>query len=406
MTSEPITIRPPFEAIAAHSAAARFLSAAIQTDRATQAYLFTGPPGSQMTEAALLLAQALLCSQGGGDDCDDCRRVVRLTHPDLHILGPEGAGRYLSAQMTDLIHDVTLAPVRSARKVYILGQADRMSSGFANALLKVLEEPPESVVFILQARNAQSLLATVRSRCQIVPFAPLPEDLNIKLLADELQVSEREARLAYAWSASSVAQARQFLLSQSQSELRRTLMACLRKITVFDSLDVMEAARELVIASKLPLDDLTVSHTRQLEEGRDTLSKSAQTALEQRLKREMTAAERETTRTLISGMRSWLRDILLAVNGQSQQIANYDEQEFICALAESLIGDASARPADRFAGSSNPPSPPAPSAYARLLNCLQAADQADTNLDYNVSVQSILEFLLFTLRDELRPVAG
>ena len=369
-------IRPPFDQMAGQELAARYLSAASSQERQSQAYLFFGAPGSGKTQAALLLAQALLCRQGGHDGCDDCRRVARQIHPDLHQLSPAGASGYLSEQMQDLAREASLAPISSARKVYIISQADRMSSSFANAFLKILEEPVESVVFILIANRLESLLPTIRSRCQVIPFGILPEEQTVELLAAELGVDVARARLALALGQGHLDDARSFLRSESRHALRRDTLQALRGLPSFDSLDVLEAAKNLMIAMKLPLDELKASQGRELETARDSLSKSALTSLEQRQKRQLSAAERAGVRWLIQVVRTWLRDILLVALGGSEAIVNYDEQESIRLFAAS-------------------------SGLTGLMACLDAAREAQEHLDYNVSVQSILEFLLFTLRDEL-----
>jgi DNA polymerase-3 subunit delta' len=392
--------RPPFDALTTQPVAARFLSASVDAAYRSQAYLLTGPVGSGKAEAALLLTQALLCAGGGGDGCDDCRRVALGSHPDMGVLAPEGAAGYLTEQIHDLTRGSALAPVRATAKVYTISQADKMSVSFANAFLKLLEEPPPSVVFILIARSPEAVLPTIRSRCQAVPFYSMPEGQAVAMLAEESRQPTETARLALAYSSGSMAQARSYLGSEGMATLRRELMRCLRGIADFDALDVMEAARGLVTASRLLLDELRISQERQLAEAGQSLSRAAQASLEQRLKREMTAAERQSARWLVGGMGTWLRDILMVASGRPSDVVNHDESAAIARFA-GLNGGGGEDDGHEALGRSG-----AAGLTLRLATCLAAVAEADAHLDYNVSVQSIFEFLLFTLREELKTEAG
>ena len=97
-------------------------------------------------------------------------RVARHTHPDVHSYAPESVTGYLIGQTRDLIDDVALAPIRGRAKVYIIDRAERLRPESANALLKTLEEPPEGVTFILLGTSTETILPTIVSRCQCVPF--------------------------------------------------------------------------------------------------------------------------------------------------------------------------------------------------------------------------------------------
>ena len=141
-----------------------FFAAAVREHRVGHAYLFLGAPGSGQQEAAMALAECLVCPKGGCDSCDECIRVAHRTHPDVHWLSPEGASGYVVEQVRQLIADVSLAPVRANAKVYILDRVDTLREASANALLKTIEEPPEGVVFILMARTADAVLPTISSR--------------------------------------------------------------------------------------------------------------------------------------------------------------------------------------------------------------------------------------------------
>ena len=88
-----------------------YLRTSLNAGRITHAYLFSGPAGSNKTQAAFAFAAALLCEHGGCGQCDSCKRVLRHVHPDVHDLHPEGATGYLIDQIRGIVSDVSLAPV-------------------------------------------------------------------------------------------------------------------------------------------------------------------------------------------------------------------------------------------------------------------------------------------------------
>ncbi len=159
------------------------LKNAIRRDRVAHAYLFHGPEGVGKSTAARLFAQALNCERieetGDGDACGECRSCLlaaRDGHPDVRVITLEAdeKGRLRTEiaidQVRQLIHDAHLKRVLGRNKVYIIDPADRMNQSSANALLKVVEEPPSRVVLILVTSHPASLLPTILSRSQKVAF--------------------------------------------------------------------------------------------------------------------------------------------------------------------------------------------------------------------------------------------
>jgi DNA polymerase-3 subunit delta' len=369
-------VQPPFDTLVGQPLVARFLSTAVRGAHLNHAYLFIGPVGSGKTEAAISLARSALCRNRGTDRCDDCIRVLRRAHPDLHVIEPEGVEGYLAAQIRDLIHDVTLAPVRSDAKVYVLTRADLLTGASANAFLKTLEEPPSSTIFILMARTAESVLETLRSRCQILAFRYIPEVEAVGVLAETTGANEEQARIALAAVGGSTMRAREFLRSDTLRDARVRVLGIVERMLEADALDVLEAARELTVAFKAPLDELKAQQAAQLEESRDFLSKGALSALEKRSTRSLGAREREHIAAAFDVIRSWLRDVLLTRIGRGEDIVNVDFR--------ANIGRAAAGATE-----------------SDLIRALKAVDEAAERTRYNVSVQSIFESLLFSIREVL-----
>lgn len=162
----------------------------VRTGRFPHALVFSGPEGVGKHTFALRLVQALNCESQqvpACGECDSCTRIGRGAHPDVRTVGvAEDASLIRIEQIRDLREALALAPMEGRIRAWILDPADRLSPGAANALLKVLEEPPPQICFFLITTNASELLLTIRSRCQIHHFAPLPvASLRALVEADE-----------------------------------------------------------------------------------------------------------------------------------------------------------------------------------------------------------------------------
>ena len=225
-----------------------FLSRAVETGRAAQAYLFVGAPGAGKLDAAWALAQALLCEEGGCGACDSCRRVARKTHPDVHLYEPESATGYLIAQIRDLLEDVALAPIRAPRKVYIVDRAEQLRANSANALLKTLEEPPENTTFILLGTSTDVMLPTIVSRCQCVPFRTVPLAEATRAVVACTGLDEDRCRMAVA-VAGSPARACEFLKSSERMAARRSALTAVDGLAYDDAADVLQAGKSVTSAS-------------------------------------------------------------------------------------------------------------------------------------------------------------
>lgn len=213
----------------------RRLAAAVKAGRLPQALLLEGPEGVGKQRLALWLAQLLLCERGGEEPCSDCRgckMANSLTHPDLHWLVPlepskkgadaekqvevvagalademavrrdrplygplPGMAVHSVAVVRHMLRHVALTPAMASRKVFIVGDAERLipqraNPEAANALLKVLEEPPADTVLILTASEPDSLLPTILSRVVRVRVARVPDSVVTAFIHNELPESK------------------------------------------------------------------------------------------------------------------------------------------------------------------------------------------------------------------------
>lgn len=162
-----------FEDVVGQEHIERTIKNAIEQDKVSHAYLFTGPRGTGKTTTARLLAKALLCECGPTSEpdgtCDDCVMIANGEHPDIYEL--DAASRTgVENVREEIIGRVQFAPTRGRYKIYIIDEVHMLSTAAFNALLKTLEEPPSHVVFILATTDPQKVPETIHSRCQRFDF--------------------------------------------------------------------------------------------------------------------------------------------------------------------------------------------------------------------------------------------
>ncbi len=149
-----------------------------------QAYLFTGPDSVGKATLAVRFAAALLCAERGEHDveCRSCRLVREGVHPDVTVVEPEGATSLGVDQAREVVTRSSLRPVESDRSVFLFPEAGTMTEQAANALLKTLEEPTASVVFLLVAESEDDFPATVASRCRTIHVGRVPQATMVTAL--------------------------------------------------------------------------------------------------------------------------------------------------------------------------------------------------------------------------------
>ena len=162
-----------FDAIAGQEPVVRTLRHAIETGRVAHAYLFSGPRGTGKTSTAKVLAMGLNCGKGPtpapDGTCESCRAIVNNSSMD--VLEMDAASNRGIDEIRDLRDRVNLAPVGGRMKVYIIDEVHMLTTEAFNALLKMLEEPPEHVVFVLATTEKHKVLPTIISRCQSFDFS-------------------------------------------------------------------------------------------------------------------------------------------------------------------------------------------------------------------------------------------
>jgi len=224
---------PGFDSIIDQQRPIKILTTLLHRGNIPHALLFTGIDGIGKKSAARAMAMATNCleatskggpaaesgqgqgPEGGGIQpaglicgrCAACRKIESGSHPDVHWLKPSGAVIKIG-QIRELAERVALKPYEARTRVIMLIEAHKMNAAAANALLKMLEEPPPSTLFVLTAPQPGDLLPTVASRCQHVRFHPLSRAAIAAQIGSETGIADQEALAIAALAGGSIEHAR------------------------------------------------------------------------------------------------------------------------------------------------------------------------------------------------------
>ena len=176
-------MREPFAEVIGHDRVVELLQR--ESAQPAQAYLFTGADSVGKATVAKEFAAVLLCPTGGDHqaECRSCRLAIAETHPDLSVLEPEGAASLGVDQARSVVKRASMRPVEASRTVFLFPEAGAMTDQAANALLKTLEEPAASVVFLLVAESEDDFPLTVASRCRMIHFGRVSQGEMAQALA-------------------------------------------------------------------------------------------------------------------------------------------------------------------------------------------------------------------------------
>ncbi len=208
--------------IVGHAWAVQFLARALARDAASHAYLFIGPPQVGKRTLATRFAAALNCT-GAARPCGSCRAcqlIQRGAHPDVATVRGEGVrGTIIVDQVRNLRREASLAPLEARRRVYILCDMELANESAANALLKILEEPPARVTFLLTAASEDLVAPTILSRCQVLALRPLSRGVVEAALRERWGAPAERAALLSRLSGGRMGRA--LTLLQSEAPLSR-----------------------------------------------------------------------------------------------------------------------------------------------------------------------------------------
>jgi DNA polymerase-3 subunit delta' len=215
-----------FASIEGHDRPVGILKRALVNNALAHAYLFSGDQGIGKKMTAFTLAAAVNCRDagpgGGCNVCPSCRKTALQGHPDVHLLVPDGDEIKID-QIRQVQDQLALKPFEGTKKVLIVDGAESLNAVSSNAFLKTLEEPPGDVLIILVTAMPDSLLATIRSRCQEIRFHPLPRHTLAHVLMKKRVLSEEDAWFLAALAQGSMGRGLEMDIAQEKADRKEVI---------------------------------------------------------------------------------------------------------------------------------------------------------------------------------------
>ncbi|MGX9675015.1 DNA polymerase III subunit delta' [Mycobacterium sp. HM-7] len=372
----------------------------VTTGSMTHAWLITGPPGSGRSIAAVCFAAALQCTAEateGGPGCGACRACTTTmagTHADVRRVIPEGLSIGVD-EMRAIVQTASRRPGTGRWQIVVVEDADRLTEGAANALLKVVEEPPPSTVFLLCAPSVdpEDIAVTLRSRCRHIALTTPRVEAIAQVLVENDGLSEADARWAASVSGGHVGRARR-LATDEQARSRRERALGLARDAATPT-RAYAAVEELVASAEAEAIALTAgrneTETEELKTalGAGGTGKGAAGALrgaagalkdlEKRQKSRQTRASRDALDRALIDLATYFRDALL-VSSRATDVAAANHPD----MADKAAAMAAHVPADQ------------------LLRCIEAVLACREALATNVKPKFAVDAMVATMGQALR----
>ena len=306
----------------------------------THAWIFTGPPGSGRSSAAIAFAQALVCKANGCGACNDCITAKSGAHPDVELLRSEGLSIKID-EVRELLTRTAWAPSMGGWRVVIMEDADRLTESAANALLKAIEEPGLRTVWLLCAPTLHDILPTIRSRCRHIQLHTPSNDDVANFLVVKHQVSPRMADFAARVSQGHIGRARHLATNETVRNRRNSILAIPAQINSISS--AYAAAAKLVELAN----EESTAITEQLDEKEyealsTALGKGGGKALKELEKEQKSRATRITRDTLdgaLLDLVTFYRDVMLVQAGHDDALINSELADSIKRMANATAAN-------------------------------------------------------------------
>ena len=247
---------PVWGTLVGQSRAVEPLRAAADGRGMSHAFLFTGPPGSGRSNAAVAFAAALQCEDQppGCGACHSCHTVLAGTHADVTVVRTDRLSIGVD-EVRDLVRRAALAPVGRRWQVMIVEDADRLTDQAANALLKAIEEPTERTVWMLCAPTVEDLLPTIRSRCRLVPLTTPSAEQVADFLVRTAGVEPALAAYCARASQGHIGRARALARDEGARNRRKEVVTIPARLTSLAS--CMNAAQNILETTQEEADQIT-----------------------------------------------------------------------------------------------------------------------------------------------------
>lgn len=301
----------------------------------THAWLITGPPGAGRSTAAILFAASLVCKEQGCGTCDDCQQILNDTHLDVTRFIPEQL-TITRDEAEELTRAATLRPSRSRYRITIIEDADRLSDVSGNMLLKSIEEPGPSMVWLLCTPNPDDVLPTIKSRCRVLQLST-PAWQDVAALLEREGVSAPMASQSARVAQGHVGRARALATDEASRKRRTEIMQVPSRLT--DLAACFAAAKDIVaVATAQANAEMDVKDAAEISalanavgaEGAlkaraERANRGAFKDLETRQKSRRTRAVRDRLDQALIDLLSYYRDVLvLQLAGDDVDIYNIE----------------------------------------------------------------------------------
>lgn len=340
----------PWESVIGQPAAVTALRAALTRDGVAHAWLLVGPRKVGQEELARALGAALNCPQAPAGDtgcgaCDTCRRILGGRHPAVLDLEPKGAHHLVDDVRSDWIPLSSRTMTEGRRRVLRIVAADGMNEAAQNAFLKVLEEPPPSVVWLLEVEDEGALLDTVISRCRRLDLVPWSRAaLARRAIELDLPAELREAATRAALGSPERLAA---LAEPDRAAARRRHLGLIDRLATAGPGAVIPMAKELVAWAKAQVAPVKATNASELEELEQAFgvdqrgSRGWPPGMKKQITRKHERLERSAHLAALSSMlddlASYLRDLIaVAAGARADELVNVDAESELRRDAERL----------------------------------------------------------------------